>query len=299
MYDGNMGNGTISFAGKIKCLQKCANVNFLNFSIEPKTWMIFAVMTVFAMWNLSGVLEYSAEAGIRCTPWIYPHFFSMPVMWLVYGFLTIALFSDAPFHSSFSDFMQIRMGKRTWLFGQYLFILEASLCYSMAYFLLSIIIMLPRIIVINKWGKLIETFAYNTEAAGHLTGIYFMAGILEKYSPAEATLLMILIVWLVSCFLGMLILACRILFGGNTGSAAAGCLVFLSYFCVYIGSMVFGNKIYKFSPVSWINIAAFQGKNGYPDLVYAVSFLLLGIAACSVLGSIFYEKRDMVQGELK
>ena len=296
MHDRDTGNETISFTRKIRCLQKCANANFSNFSIEPKTWMIFAVMAVFAMWNLSGVLEYSSEIGIRCTPWIYPHFFSMPTMWLVYGFLTISLFSDAPFHSSFSNFMQIRMGKRTWLFGQCLFIFEASLCYSITYFLLSIIIILPRIIVINKWGKLIETFAYNREAAEHLTGIYFMASILEKYSPLEATLLMILIVWLVSCFLGMLILACRILFGGNAGNGAAGFLVFLSYFCVYIGSMVFGNTIYKFSPVSWINIAAFQWKNGYPDLTYSISFLLLGILAFIVLGSIFYEKRDMVQG---
>lgn len=296
MHDGEMGTGTMGFGRKIRCLQKCANVNFSNFSIEPKTWMIFAVMAIFAMWNLSGVLEYSAEVGIRCAPWIYPHFFSMPTMWVVYGFLTIALFSDAPFRSSFSDFMQIRMGKRIWLLGQCLFVFEASFFYSMVYFLLTIVMVLPRIIVINKWGKLIETFVYSSEASEYLLGTYFMKSILEKYSPIEATLLEILIVGLVSCFLGMLILACRILFGGNTGSAVAGFFVFLSYFCVYIGSMVFGNKIYKFSPVSWINIAAFSGKGGYPDLLYGVSFLLLGITACGVLGSIFYEKRDMVQG---
>ena len=119
-----------------------------------------------------------------------------------------------------------------------------------------------------------------------------MPDVLQKYSPVQATLLTVLIVWLVSCFLGMLILACRILFGGNAGNAVAGFCVFLSYFCVYIGSMAFGQGIYRISPVSWINISIFRETGSLPDLRYSVSFLLTGIVICGVVGSIFYVKKD-------
>lgn len=288
---------TYSTAGiftKIKWMQKCAGVNFSNWTVTPKTWIILGVMAVFTIWNLSGVLEYSTELGIRCTPWIFPHYFSMPVMWTVYGFLTIALFSDAPFHNTCSDFLQIRTGKRIWILGQCLFILEASLCYTLAYFLLSVLMVLPRIIFINQWGKLIEILAYNSEISMNLTGISFADSIIKTYSPVTATLLTILFVWLVSCFLGMLILMCRVITGGYIGNAIAGFLAFLSYFCVYIGSMVFGGSIYKISPVSWLCIAIFSGKGGHPDMVYGLSFLILGILICGTAGSICYEKRDSV-----
>lgn len=294
MREGREGDGTAGVFARIRWMQKCANVDFSTWSVMPRTWMVLGVMAVFAMWNLSGVLDYSAEVGIRCTPWVYPHYFSMPIMGLVYGFLTIALFSDAPFRSPFSDFLQIRTGKRTWLLGQCLFVAEASLCYSVTYFLLSVIMVLPRIIVMNQWGRLIETFAYSQDASANLVGVYFVPDILEKYTPAAATLWTILFVWLVSCFMGMLILACRVLFGGNVGSAAAGFLVFLSYFCVYIGSMVFGGGIYRFSPVSWICISVFRGSGGGPDMVYGLSFLILGIVACCTVGSMLYERKEMV-----
>ena len=53
---------------RIKWMQKCAGVNFSSWSVTPKTWIIFAVMTVFTLWNLSGVLKSSIQLGVRCTP---------------------------------------------------------------------------------------------------------------------------------------------------------------------------------------------------------------------------------------
>lgn len=280
------------FLVKCKWMQKCANVNFLNWCTMPKTWIVIGVMSVFSLWNLSGVFEYSVESGIRCTPFIYPHFFSMPVMCLVYGFLTIALFSDAPFHNAFSDFLKIRTGNRIWIIGQCLFVVEVSLVYSLAYFLLSVIMILPRIIVIKQWGTLIELFAFDSEAASHLTGICFTGSIIKEYTPIKATLLTIAFVWLVSCFLGMLILMCRIVFGGHVGSAVSGVFVFLAYFCVFIGNLVFGSSIYKISPVSWINIDVFRGGD-YPDLMYRFSFLITGIIISIIVGSLIYEKKGL------
>ena len=276
------------FRTKILWAQKCAWANFSNWFTIPKTWIVFGVMLIFALWNLSGVIQYSAESGIRCSPWIFPHYFSPPIMWLVYGFLTIALFSDVPFYSAFSDFLKIRTGAHVWIAGQCFFIVEASLFYSLLYFLITIIMISPRIIVMRKWGKLIETFVYNPEAAEKLTGIYFIEEIVKKYSPVRATILAVLFVWLVSCFLGMLILMCRVILGGHVGNAIAGFFVFLSYFAAFVGSLVFGAGIYRFSPVSWINIAVFRGTGGYPDMTYGAFFLIAGILIFGSVGSLCY-----------
>lgn len=294
MPNGKTKNSTSHILTKIKWMQKCANVNFSNWSVTPKTWIVLGIIAIFSIWNLSGVVQYSVAMGIRCSPWMYPHYFSIPIMWLVYGFLTAALFSDAPFHSAFSDFLQIRTGNYIWLLGQCLFIAEASLCYSLTYFLLSIAAVLPRVIFISGWGKLIETLAYDTEASLHLVGVCFLPDVLQKYSPIEATLLTVLMVWLVSCFLGMLILACRILFGRHAGIAAVGFLTFLSYFCTYIGSMVFGQKIYRFSPVNWISISIFQETGALPDVGYSVRFLLLGIILCVAASVPIYGKKNEI-----
>lgn len=278
---------------KIKWMQKCATANFQNWLVTPKIWIVFGAMAVFCIWNTSGIVEYSREAGIRVAPWIFPHFFSMPVMYFVYGFLTIALFSDAPFRNSLSQFIEIRTGKRLWIQGQCLFIIEASFCYALAYLLLTIVVILPRIYCTGQWGTLIKMMAYNSGTYS-VRGIIFSSRMIERYSPIQAMLLTFLFVWMVSCFMGMLILVCRIIIGGNAGNVVTGFLVFFSYFAVYTGSLIFGGSIFKFSPVSWIHLDILgSNMGGYPDKWYAFSFLVIGTIAASIIGIKTYEIRDM------
>ena len=278
---------------RLKWMQKCVSVNLCNWSVTPKIWIIIGIMAVYTIGNVSGVLEYSSEIGIRVTPWIFPHYFNVPAMWIVYGFLTVSLFSDAPFHNASSQFIEVRVGKKTWIQGQCLFIIEASLLYALLYFVMTFIISLPRIYFTAGWGKLIEKLVYSDVGAVQITGLIFDRNILEKFSPIQALFISLIILWLVSCFLGMLILACRIVIGGNAGNIAAGIEVFLAYFSIYIGVRVFGSRIFRFAPVSWINISVFCNEAGdYPDIFYSFSFLVLGIIIFSVIGIKAYEIKN-------
>ena len=277
---------------KLQMMQKCASANFRNWMVLPKIWIILGVIAIFSMWNLSGVLEYSADVGIRVTPWVFPYFFSMPVMCLVFGFLTIVLFSEAPFRNPLSDFMEIRTGKRIWIQGQCLFVIEASFFYALTYFLVTVVCLLPRIFVTGQWGKLIQKLVYDGEAG--VPGMYFSEQVFEGYSAIEATLYSLLFIWLVSAFLGMLVLASHILIGKNAGDIAAGFFAFLSYYSMYVGSMAFGNKIFRVSPVNWINIGTLLGsKYGMPDKYYAFSFLVIGIVVFGIMGIRGYERKCM------
>jgi len=275
---------------KLKMMQKCATADFRNWAVSPKIWIIIGVIAVFSMWNWSGVLEYSADTGIRVTPWVFSFYFSMPVMYLVYGFLTIVLFSEAPFRNPLSDFMEIRTGKRIWIQGQCLFIIEASLLYAVTYFLVTIICILPRIYITGQWGKLIHKLVGG--GATGISGVSFSAQVFRQYSAIEATLYSLLFIWLVSSFLGMLILASHIVIGKNAGDIMAGFFTFLSYYSMYVGSMAFGNDIFYVSPVNWINIGILLGsKYGVPDKYYAFSFLVIGIIIFGITGIKGYERK--------
>lgn len=277
---------------KFRIMQKCALANFRNWAVSPKIWIITGVFAVFSMWNLSGVLEYSVDTGIRVTPWVFPYFFSMPAMYLVYGFLTIVLFSEAPFRNPLSDFMEIRTGKRMWIGGQCLFVVEAAFLYALVCFLITVLCLLPRIFVTGQWGKLIQKMVYGGDNAS--SGIYFSAQVFEQYSALEAVFYSLLFLWLVSAFLGMLILASHVVIGKNAGDIVAGFFAFLSYYSMYVGSMTFGNGIFKVSPVNWINIGTLLGsKYDMPDKYYAFSFLVIGTVVFSIAGIKGYERKSM------
>ena len=274
-------------------MQKCASANFKKWPAMPQIWGIVGMVLVFSISNLSGVVELSVAAGVRIAPWILPHFFGMPVMLVVYGFLTTFLFSDAPFRDAFSQFLEVRVGKRNWIRGQVLYILEASAVYALFYLAVSVLAILPRIYVTSDWGELIRYLAYGGDAQAVegsfdvvISGISFYEGILEAFTPLEAMALSLLLIFLVSSFLGLLIFACQILAGRGAGVVAAGFFTFLSYFCCYVGWMMFEGKLFFFSPVSWVSLGYLdiRGVGGGPDVVYAVAVLTAAILCLAELG---------------
>lgn len=279
-------------------IQKCAFVTFRKWTVTPNIWMTAICIVVFGVWNVSWVLDYSYAAGIRITPWILPHFFSMPIMFLVYGFLTIVLFSGAPFTDRHTQFMEVRVGKRIWILGQFCYILESSAVYTIFYYLVSVLIILPRIYLSLDWGMLITNLAYNSSAAYEYgimpSGIFFSSNILENFSPIEATLLTLLFLWLVSSLLGMIIFACHIAFRKGSGIIVTGFFVFLSYFSNYIGPMIFGNQIFNVAFVNWISLI-YLNIYDMPDLLSipcAGMILVIGIMVFGLFGIISYCKKD-------
>ncbi len=282
-------------------MQKCASSNFRKWPTMPQIWAIPVMILIFAGGNLSGVAALSEATGVRVTPWILPHFFNLPIMLVVYGFLTTFFFANAPFRDSFSQFLEVRVGKSNWIRGQVLYILEASLVYTLFYLSISILIILPRIYLTSDWGELIRYLAYGggiklSEDSYEISvsGISFYSGIIEAFSPLQAMALSMLLLFLVSAFLGLLIFAFQILMGRGTGVVAAGFLTFLSYFCCYVGWIMFEGKLLYISPVNWICMGYLDinGTGIGPDILYAVAVLTAGIIFFSKLGVTVYCLKD-------
>lgn len=222
-------------------MQKCAMVNFHKWRTSPQIGMSAVIVAVFFWWNLSGVVEYSVQSGIRIAPWILPHCFSMPIMQIIFGLLTVVLFSPAPFRDAFSPFLEARVGKSIWIRGQVLYILEASFIYVLYDTILTILFICPRIYFTLDWGQLITQLCSNPVTSEQygitLAGIYFAPQIVSTCSAPAAMLLTMLGMWLVSVFLGFVIFALHILFGYGPGILAAGFFGFLAYFSNYVGQL--------------------------------------------------------------
>ena len=153
---------------------------------------------------------------------------------------------------------------------------------------------MPRIYLTSDWGELIRYLAYGggiklSEDSYEISvsGISFYSGIIEAFSPLQAMALSMLLLFLVSAFLGLLIFAFQILMGRGTGVVAAGFLTFLSYFCCYVGWIMFEGKLLYISPVNWICMGYLDinGTGIGPDILYAVAVLTAGIIFFSGSGT--------------
>lgn len=250
-------------------------INFQRLLSQKKNYMILVMILLFGAWNTKALFTASVQTGIRITPWVFSYYFAAPVMKLVYGFITIALFSEAPFKNNMTEMIEIRCGKRPWICGQILYIVCLSFVYTLAYVVSSILFLIPRLYVgTTEWGLLLHRTLEDP-----MSVVGASMEMMKSYSPIRAMIVTFLLVWLVTIFLGMIISACRMTAGKRMGTVVAGFLTFISYFSVYVGSMYFGKKIFRFSPVSWIYLGSADMRiSGYaPGIIYVFSFLVLAI----------------------
>ena len=283
---------------RLQNMQRIANVNFYMWGANWKMLTIYIVMQVFSIWNLSGVLDFAASSCMGVVPWILPHYYVMPIMQMVFGFLLISYFSDAPFYNRFTPFQQIRVGKRDWINGQILYILEASLAFVFLQLLSILLPILPQLAITGKWGRLITYLAYHPNAPSEygiqITGMAFSEYLVENFSAVKLTLLCIGLLWAVSVFLGFLIFSIQIIFGNRSGMLAAGLLVFLAYFSNMWGEVFWGYHIFWFSPVNWISplYVDLKGNGEMPGLWYVCMVLGWGSFLLAEVGKMVYMKRE-------
>lgn len=279
-------------------MQKCALANIKKWIVTPKIWIIAVVIAIFTNWNFSWVVAYSKASGVRISPWMFPFYISMPVMLLVYGFLTIVLYADAPFRDPFSSFLEIRVGRQNWIGGQCLYIIESAAIYTLYQYVVTLLTILPRIFLTTEWGELVVRLAQDAGIVRQYglepSGTYFALSIVETYTPVTATLLALLLMWTVTIFIGMMMLAFNIVVGKDAGVVIAGFFVFLSYFSNYVGWLMFGNKIFFLSPVNWVSLGYINAGQGtqMPDLFYVFPILIAVVYMMGILGTRIYSVKD-------
>lgn len=271
----------------IRVVHKNVGIDFRYLLSQKKTYMILAIILIFGWWHTADFLRASMETGIRTAPWIFQEYFGSPTMLMLYGFLTVMVFADIPYHNSMSQMIEIRTGRRNWIISQMIYTVELAFFYTLAFALSSFLFLLPRIYFTTGWGEFLTRVA-----DGRVEGLSRVTSqMVENYSPVRAVLITFLCVWGVSVFMGMLIFVLRMFISHSVAVAVAGFLAFFSYFVISMGAMVFGNFLYKVSPLNWLCLYYIDpafGYSGVPGLRYVGIFLVAGSVLSAAAGCAWY-----------
>lgn len=280
----------------LKVILFCMGINFRKWSANPRIYTLAALIITFLLWLLSGLSQYVAAGDVSITPWVFPHILSNPTVIMAYGCFVTLLFCDAPFIDKYMPFVVIRSGRFNWVLGQLIYIVLAGLIFTMLFFIISLIAFIPNLHFSLEWGTIIKTLATNSEfASGYRVMVFVNENIIRMFSPLKALFISLGMFWLVSVFVGVLIFCFNGVIRRMSGLVAAGVLVFISFFSVYLGSLLFGIGIYYISPLSWSSISYLDWNytGSFPSPTYAVLFLLGSILTMSIVSLIALSKKDI------
>ena len=280
----------------IKKAMLSAILNFRKWRGDWRIIMIAVCAICFCFWNAQGFARFGADYGLEVTAWIFPHLYANPVMLLIYGYFVVTLFSDAPFMDEQTMFWLSRCGRLEWILGQMIYIVIASLIFALFLALTPILALLPNVSFAPEWGDAIMAIADNSEISMEYNiSIPALSMMMIKMAPLKAMAISTLMTWLISMFMGGLMLFANLTFGGYTGTVTCSIITFMSYVVSYFDDSVLGISAYYFSPVNWMTV---YGMNWLGDMLspppaYGISVLLLATLLCFSLSAYIFCKRDV------
>jgi|SRR5690625_296202 len=272
-----------------------ALINFKKWIVNPRIYTLVALIIAFLAYHTTGLTQFAGENGMKLTPWIFPHLMTPPVM-QVFACFTILLFSDAPFTDRHMPFMVVRSGRQNWILGQLAYIVLASLIYTLFIFIVSVLVLIPHVSFSFDWGVVINSLGANSRLAPEAT-VFFDERLISIFSPVVATLISLVLFWMVSTFIGVLIFCFNIVIGHMSGLVATGFLIFMSFFSIIHGRLVLGDWISYVSPISWMSMSFYNWGHAEPfqspSMMYALFFLIGTILLMGFISVKVFCKKDL------
>ena len=257
---------------QIKCLCKIALQNIISWVQNYRMLMLLLLICASISQFCTEINNFSSSIGAQTNVWgILPYMYSNTKSYfrLIIQLGIILMFSNAPFKKDNSLFSVMRTGYVKWCVGQLLYIIGASLIYVISLFLLTNIFCIQTLEYSNSWGKTFTTLRMITD---------FKYPISEKiyllYSPIEAFLHTVLLIFMLSVLLGLLIFLMSSLIGRSSGLILSVLLVLLGLMPDFCSIPAL---IAKLSPCSLTQIGLLDktGMTLYPSVTYA--YTVLGI----------------------
>ncbi|MBS4201838.1 hypothetical protein KHA93_19725 [Bacillus sp. FJAT-49732] len=278
----------------LKVILLCSQVNFRKWLVNPRIYTLAVITIAFLSYHSLGLSKFAAEKEIAITPWVFP-FLSIPPTMQVFACFIVLLFCDAPFADRHMPFLTIRTSRRNWIIGQLIYIILASFIYTIFVCVMSAIVLIPNLQLSTGWGVLIKTLAVKPDIAPSVL-VFFDEEIIKMFSPIKAILISSGLFWLVAVFIGVLIFFFNVVIKKMSGLVASGFFIFMSFFSIIQGILIFGEWIRYLSPISWMNISYLYW-NGFgfatASPTFAVLCLLIAILLMGIISTIVFCKKDM------
>lgn len=194
----------------------------------------------------------------------------------------VLMFSNAPFKGGSAQFTVMRTGYGKWCAGQILYIFAASGIFSVSLFAFTNVFSLGSVSYSLKWGKTLSTLM----ASHSGVGTCISERIKPQFTPFEALLHNMLLIFLLAVFLGLLIFFFSSVVGRSSGVIAAAAVVLLGIFPEYAENIP---KAVRISPCSLTNldfVTKNSGMSFFPSLSYSYA-VLSGLVILFIEANIF------------
>ncbi|MBF6978563.1 hypothetical protein IU403_05300 [Aerococcaceae bacterium zg-BR22] len=161
---------------------------------------------------------------------------------------TLFLFSTLPFDNAMQPWLILKVGYLRWGLAQMFYIICSSFLFTVVHFLLAVIYLIPRGLPLDTWGSLIKNISMGHYQTNHPIYINLNPVALEFYSTTRALIQVAIMLFLVTCIIGMTVFVFNLIIP-RLGLVFSGGLILLSFFFSFAN----GLWIYFLSPLNWIN----------------------------------------------
>jgi hypothetical protein len=272
---------------KIKTVFKIAFRNIQKWLKNPRIITIAVFVFITMLWCDHAVIRFSEHVEMKITPWVYPFIITSGYMQVTMLLCCIFLFSDAPFLDESAPYVIARSGRTAWMQGQLLYIAIACLLFTIYSYIASILPLLGHIKWKGEWGKVIGTLAQTNAAGSYNIQFRFHPAILFGYTPIEATLLTLLLNYLLYAMMGILMFVLNFFTVKMIGTIICCGITMFNYFI----SNFLSSKWFRFSPISFSNLTLIDGDD--ITLKYSI-IMLIGLSVLLVIISmIMIRKKDL------
>ena len=282
---------------KVKEVVTLCNLNFRKWFSSTRIKIILLLVVLLIYNNFSGVRLFAAAANVNVTPWGLPFLLSNFNNLIIIMFGYVFLYCNAPFIDEQKPYVILRSGRKIFSAAQILYIFVSSLIYAIFLAVATIVCSLPRVEFSPKWGKVFKTLAITSEGSQFNVALPVTEKITLNFTPIEAMVKQLLLLWLIGCFLGFLIFALNMHFPRFVGIGAASLFIFLDMFADFfrISHGYFSNRIYSFSPVSWANLTIQKCNPAemLPTFTYQCTVLLMVITILVFIILLSFRKEEI------
>lgn len=262
-----------------------------------KMCLVMSVLFVYTYTQGLGTL--AVYVGEEVNPWIYPFLFTFRYMKIMYLVLLISIFCDAPFVDNNQVYVMLRTKRTTWCIGQIMYIVAASVIFSIWLLISSVLINIGHMQWGKDWGQVLG--AAGTTSALNVLGIKnstvsVSSIVIRYYEPYQAMIITFLIMVLSFIVIGLTVYVFNVL----TKTKIAGVLI-AGFFVMFTAVVDDSPKLTWFSPMSWNSLDKIDvaGTTMYPTIGYVLIMYVVIIAVLSAAALLLCRRQEIIAEEEK
>lgn len=268
---------------KGKCIWHDIVSNFFSKRLAVFCVFQFSVLHYY----ISTVRHFSVVADYPASPWILPFIGQNVYCLFVYGISVVYFYSNIPFLQRHEMYVLMRQGRIRWAVAKALRICISAVMLSVTEFVLSVLLLLPRIEWTAEWGRLYDSLAMTDAGSEHGVKLFFSYELINENSAVKTALIFGIVLCIATGLIGMVMFVLSI-YINRTAAVVAG--TFFAVLPVVFANLYLSEEWIGFiSPLSWLDLLLLYGKVckrflSFSQIVLAAAVLLPALSAVSLMG---------------